>query len=101
MSGNLPDGVSISDIPGNRPSDIRWDAWLDDLDYEEIAEHLASAATDSVPTWVIYRLISTGDARMNLLETLQSAMRSWLDSLEPEDVGRIGYALGCNPEPPE
>jgi hypothetical protein len=46
MPGNLPPGVSVSDIPGNRPEDEAWDDlfnWLMDsgLEPKEIRDYLS------------------------------------------------------------
>jgi hypothetical protein len=30
MAGNLPPGVSVSDLPGSRPEDERWDEYADE-----------------------------------------------------------------------
>lgn len=93
MSGNLPDGVSISDIPGNRPSDIRWEAWLDKIDYEAIAGAIVGQALDPLYAWF--------EREHNLAESFTDVVRNWLDALDTKVVGRIGAAFGCNPEPPE
>lgn len=99
MSSNLPDGVSINDIPGNRPIDIAWDNWLERVDYEEVSRALADQAFDPMPLSMQRR--SIGPEGANLWEVFEAVVRSWLDSLDPEDVGFIGYALGCTPPPPE
>jgi len=45
MLSNLPDGVTDSMIPGNRPQDVAWDDfidWLSGLD----------ASPDEIRTWI-------------------------------------------------
>lgn len=34
MNSNLPPGVTESMIPGNRPEDVEWERFLEDLDEE-------------------------------------------------------------------
>ncbi len=37
MLSNLPPGVSESDIPGNRPEDVEWEQFIDDISAEPIS----------------------------------------------------------------
>ena len=42
MSHNLPPGVNVNDLPGNRPEDHVWDETIEDIIDEACDENLSS-----------------------------------------------------------
>ena len=98
---NLPPGVRLSDIPGNRPEDERWDNIHDAVmnalpeGTEEVREALNKILTSN-------DLDEIEGACLTIVNTLQpepntEKMEEFVNAIE--EAGRIAGEWSCPPEP--
>lgn len=79
-NGGLPPGVSVSDIPGNRPLDIAFDNYLDE-ELETCYEQFYEQESDGDDGYIKYFEERDGA----FIEYVRDRFESTLDYPEPEE----------------
>jgi hypothetical protein len=107
MSSNLPPGVSVNDLPGNSPSDVRYElayeAWLESFDYDDVTSAIVEVVLANVVDTYRMRPFLTraiGDALGKMDGNEVAAIAVAHDVIgafvDPNDSGADCYCGRCN-----